>query len=231
MRTIIIGDVHGCDKALNALIKKAAPAGDDRLILLGDLFDRGPASRDVFQTVRKLEARFADRFALLRGNHEDYLLQEKLTLSQRLVWERVGRGATVRSFREHGEQMEDARPWLNEHCRLFYRDETIQCVHAGLMVDPIEANDTQTIVHDHGIVLKNIYQGRLTVVGHIALEKSAWFAGDGKTVKELECGVWRELPEKGVLCIDTGCGKGGRLTTMILEDRKYRLESVHESGF
>ena len=42
MRTIIIGDIHGCDQKLHALLDKAHPGAEDRLILLGDLFDRAP---------------------------------------------------------------------------------------------------------------------------------------------------------------------------------------------
>lgn len=43
MRTIIIGDIHGCSGALRHLLAKIAPdEKSDRLILLGDLFDRGP---------------------------------------------------------------------------------------------------------------------------------------------------------------------------------------------
>ena len=223
MRTIVIGDIHGCDRELWDLLEKTGPGETDRLVLLGDLFDRGPDSWDVFQSVQELAERFGDRFTLLRGNHEDYLLQEKLTFRQRLTWERVGRGATAASFRVHGERMEDAAPWLREHCRLFSREEGFRCVHAGLKVDPIEANDTQTLIHDHDIVLRNRYAGPLTVVGHIALEEPAWFAGDGETIEILPYDEERPLPEQGILCIDTGCGKGGRLTGMIAEDGHYRL--------
>ena len=122
--------------------------------------------------------------------------------------------------------MEDAAPWLKEHCQLFYRDEVVQCVHAGLMVDPIEVNDTQTMIHDHEIVLRNRYVGPLTVVGHIALAEPTYFAGDGKTTEKLPYGVWTPLPRQGVICIDSGCGKGGRLTGMILESGQYCLESA-----
>ena len=46
MRTIIIGDIHGCSGALRLLLAKIMPDEKaDRLILLGDLFDRGPATR------------------------------------------------------------------------------------------------------------------------------------------------------------------------------------------
>ena len=228
MRTIIIGDIHGCAAEFSALLDKVSPGAADRLILLGDLFDRGPDSREVFRMVQALAEQFGDRFTLLRGNHEDYLLQEKLTVLQRLIWEKVGRKATVDSFRKAGERMEDAAPWLREHCRMFFREDGIQCVHAGLMVDPIEVNDTQTMIHDHGIVLQNRYTGPLTIVGHIALEAPTWFAGDGETAEELAYIEWNPLPTRGTICIDTGCGKGGRLTAMVIEDgengRRFRLE-------
>ena len=224
MRTIIIGDIHGCNGEFCALLDQVSVGEEDRLILLGDLFDRGSESREVFHTVKELAEQFGDRFVLLRGNHEDLLLQEKLTIRQRLIWDRVGRRTTVDSFRKYGERMEDAAPWLLEHCRLFYRNEGIQCVHAGLMVDPIEANDTQTMIHDHGVVLQNCYTGPLTVVGHIALEAPTWFAGDGETTEELPYDEWKPLPAQGIICSDTGSGKGGWLTAMIAENGQYRLE-------
>lgn len=223
MRSIIIGDIHGCDRELCALLEKAQPGKEDRIILLGDLFDRGPDSWEVFYRVKSLEREYGERFILLRGNHEDYLLKEKLTLREKRIWDKVGKGATVSSFQAHGEKMEDAAPWIREHCRLFYKGEGFQCVHAGLLVDPIEANDTETLIHDHGIALRNCYKGPLTVVGHIALGDPVWFQGDGETAEILPYNEWRALPEKGTVCIDTGCGKGGRLTGMIVEEGKYSL--------
>ena len=223
MRSIIIGDIHGCDRELCALLEKAQPGKEDRIILLGDLFDRGPDSWEVFYRVKSLEREYGEQFILLRGNHEDYLLKEKLTLREKRIWDKVGKGTTVSSFQAHGEKMEDAAPWIREHCRLFYKGEGFQCVHAGLLVDPIEANDTETLIHDHGIALRNCYKGPLTVVGHIALGDPVWFKGDGETAEILPYSEWRTLPEKGTFCIDTGCGKGGRLTGMIVEEGKYSL--------
>ena len=48
--------------------------------------------------------------------------------------------------------------------------------------------------------------------------------GDGETRIKLPAGEWLAKPETGALCIDTGCGKGGCLTAMILEEGRYRLE-------
>ena len=228
MRNIIIGDIHGCSQAFHALLKKVKLVGDDRLILLGDLFDRGPDSFEVFRTVRQLAGTMEEDFVLLRGNHEDYLLNPKLTLMQRFVWERVGRGTTVASFKAHGDRMENAIPWLDQRCQMYYQGDGFQCVHAGLLVDPIEANDPQTMIHDHNVVKKNRYAGPLTITGHIALQEPTYFAGDEKTTETLAYGETLPLPETGVICIDTGCGKGGRLTAMIIRDKEYHLESVPE---
>lgn len=223
MRTIVIGDVHGCDTALRALLEKVKPGAEDTLVMLGDLFDRGPDSFQVFETVRQLADSMGERFILLRGNHEDYLLQPKLSFAQRMMWDHVGRGATMQSFKAHGGKMEDAIPWIKEHCSLYWRGAGIQCVHAGLLMDPLEVNDTQTLIHDHHIALRNMYTGPLTIVGHIALEAPVWFTGDGETVEKLPYSEWTALPDHGMICIDTGCGKGGNLTAMIVEDGKYML--------
>lgn len=229
MRTIIIGDVHGCNNALNSLLEKVKPeAGRDRIVFLGDLFDRGPASREVFSTVLGLDELFGENLVLLRGNHEDYLLQSHLTRWQRMVWENVGRQATVDSFQKAGETMEGTIPWLQKHVQLFWKTERFQCVHAGIKIDPPEVNDLETLIHDHDIVMENRYTGMLTVTGHIALDKATWFAGDGETTEEIGDGENRVLPEKGVLCIDTGCGKGGRLTAMITDGKEYKLTSEAE---
>ena len=122
MNTFIIGDIHGCDRALKSLLKRLAPdEKEDRLILLGDLYDRGPDSWEVFQTVKGLADVYGDRFVLLRGNHEDYLLAPKLSFTDRRVWNRVGKKTTVQSFKDHGEKMEDTAGWIRDHASSFTR--------------------------------------------------------------------------------------------------------------
>ena len=230
MRTIIIGDIHGCSSTLQALLECVKPeAGKDRLVFLGDLFDRGPESFQVFQVAQSLAERFGEEFVLLLGNHEDYLLQPHLTKQQRMIWDHVGRQATVSSFEESGSSMEEAIPWVKDHACLFWKTDLFQCVHAGIMVDPPEVNDLETLVHSHETVLMNRYTGPLTITGHIALEHATWFAGDGETTEELQENETLLLPETGVICIDTGCGKGGRLTAMVIEGNQYSLQSVQES--
>lgn len=229
MKNIIIGDIHGCIETYLELLDILRPdPTQDRLILLGDLFDRGPASWEVFMEVKEQEKAFGDRFILLRGNHEDYLLQPRLSLAQRLMWDRVGRKATVRSFTLHGDRMESSIPWLNAHCQMYWKGNGFQCAHAGVKVEPIEANDAHTLLHDHQVVMENRYKGPLTVTGHIALRQTAYFPGGRECVEFFTEEKSNPLPGKGVICIDTGCGKGGKLTAMVIENGFFRLFSVPE---
>ena len=230
MRTIVIGDVHGCAGTLLALLDRVAPNMDDMVVMLGDLFDRGPDSYGVFKLVESLALSLGDRFVLLRGNHEDYLLSESLTLRQRWVWNQVGRGDTVKSFKANGARMEDAVPFLRENCRLYWQGSRFQCVHAGLRKMPIEENDINTLIHDHTVAEENQYAGPLTIVGHVALFAPTHFPGDQQEPEMLPPGEKLPLPQTGIICIDTGCGKGGILTALVAEGDQYTLECVRQKG-
>src|SRR5437763_11525154 len=68
-RLIAIGDVHGCHLEFAELLAKLALTKDDRLILLGDLVNRGPDSCKVIDLARQHGA------LSLLGNHELRLLK------------------------------------------------------------------------------------------------------------------------------------------------------------
>lgn len=79
-RVYAIGDVHGCLDELNRLLAmiQADDAGREpavtSLILLGDLIDRGPASAQVVERVRRLVAA-RPKVRCLMGNHEEVFLR------------------------------------------------------------------------------------------------------------------------------------------------------------
>ena len=64
-RTLVIGDVHGCSRELDDLIEKLEynPKSDE-LIFIGDLINKGPDSKGVFERYQSWNAK-----AIL-GNHE-----------------------------------------------------------------------------------------------------------------------------------------------------------------
>lgn len=74
MRTIFIGDVHGCLDELRALCDKLAPSGRDELVFLGDLLDRGPDPVGVVRYVRGLSL-LGFILKRIKGNHEEKALR------------------------------------------------------------------------------------------------------------------------------------------------------------
>ena len=65
MKHLVIGDIHGCHSELMELIEAAGISAGDRIIALGDLIDRGPASRDVVEFFMS-----APNASSVLGNHE-----------------------------------------------------------------------------------------------------------------------------------------------------------------
>ena len=56
MRTIIVGDIHGCYKELKQLLKDASfNSENDYIVSLGDLMDRGNESYDVLRFFQELK--------------------------------------------------------------------------------------------------------------------------------------------------------------------------------
>ncbi len=75
MRTLAIGDLHGCSRALDALLELVDPTRDDELVLLGDYVDRGPDSRGVLDRVIALQQ--THRVVALLGNHDQMMLDAR----------------------------------------------------------------------------------------------------------------------------------------------------------
>ena len=70
-RTIAIGDVHGCSKALATLINRIDPSLTDTIVTLGDYVDRGIDSKGVDEepyTSMAIIERICARTALHREN-------------------------------------------------------------------------------------------------------------------------------------------------------------------
>jgi hypothetical protein len=69
MRTVIVGDVHGCLDELLALVERCGEPGPTRYVLVGDLVAKGPDSQGVVAWAReaKVEA--------VLGNHDAAVLR------------------------------------------------------------------------------------------------------------------------------------------------------------
>lgn len=68
-RLVFIGDIHGCKKELEALLKAVQfDPVTDHLVALGDIVSKGPDSPGVIDLLRGYNA------SCVRGNHDDRLL-------------------------------------------------------------------------------------------------------------------------------------------------------------
>ena len=72
-RIIVIGDLHGYDDPLQALLKKIEIQIDDLIIFIGDYIDRGPSSKSLIDKLVQLKNENSN-ILFLKGNHEDMLL-------------------------------------------------------------------------------------------------------------------------------------------------------------
>ena len=71
-RTIAIGDIHGCSMALETLVAALQLCADDVVVILGDVIDRGPNSKQVMEQLLALGKQC--RLVPILGNHEQMLL-------------------------------------------------------------------------------------------------------------------------------------------------------------
>ncbi len=80
MRKIIVGGIHGCDLELGKLmVKIKLQPGVDKLIFLGDFFDRRPDFWKILKLVKALKTNFFPETVIcLRGNHEQMLIDHVL---------------------------------------------------------------------------------------------------------------------------------------------------------
>lgn len=129
-RTFAVGDVHGCDVALDTLMDALELTSEDHLILLGDVIDRGPDSRRVVQTLMDT-SRFC-RLDLILGNHEQMLLDALQSPAVAQIWFGWGGAETILSYghdladvsEEHIDYLAAAKPYVETEAAI--------CVHANL---------------------------------------------------------------------------------------------------
>ena len=126
MALYLIGDVQGCNSALQRLLDQISfSASRDTLYLLGDLVNRGPDSAGV---LRRLMA-YGDSAQCLLGNHDLHLL----ALSQRV--RRPGRHDTLNNILQAPDRpaMLEWLRWQKMAMALTIDGHDLLMVHAGVL--------------------------------------------------------------------------------------------------
>lgn len=213
MKLFCVADIHGCDKALIALmvkieaVRKGEPA---KIVFLGDYIDRGPDSAAVVQhliDLRDSKAHPEVEYVFLTGNHEDLLLGA-LSGDNNYIATFYGNGgeSTMNSY-------SDKEYTLNDHVKNFFlkledchQHGDYVLVHAG--IDPeydLEHQNKEVLIwardfNRYDGYYKNNY---FVVHGHTPVEKYTLYENQ--------------------LNIDTACVFGGTLTCAWFDDDNPRV--------
>lgn len=193
-RTIFIGDVHGCIDELQALVKRLRLSGEDRVIMLGDLINRGPDPAGVVAWVAE------NGFEALMGNHEDEYLRE---------YPRNEHYAALRD-----ELGDDLHRWI-ENRPLWIEGPSFLCVHAGLKPgSPPKEEDRRYLL--------NIRTWDGTGRDIRTPTNPAWYEFY-KEDRPVFYGHWAQRGltiRRNTVGLDSGCVYGRALSAWILEEEK-----------
>mgnify|MGYP006173318539 CR=1 FL=1 len=129
MRTIFIGDLHGCAAEFEALLEAVDYCVDrDRLLLTGDAFSRGPDPDRVWELVVETRAE------MVLGNHDARLLQqlESYAAGEEVAFKKPDQRL---SFDALSGSFDELHPWL-QLVPLKIEGDSFLLVHAG--IHPLE---------------------------------------------------------------------------------------------
>jgi len=202
MRTLAIGDIHGCSAALDRLLEVVRPTPDDRLVTLGDYVDRGPDSRGVLDRLVQLHA--AGNVVSLRGNHELFMLHARLDSESAMMWLRVGGREALESYGPKAT-LDDvpAVHWrfMERDCVDWYETDTHIFVHASVEPDLDMPDQPTHMLHWQPVRdwSPPHHSGKQVVCGHTAQKSGA------------------PLHLGHLVCIDTHAHGGGWLTCLHAE--------------
>lgn len=223
MRTIVIGDTHGCYNELKELIHTLEEnneyrRGIDKLIFLGDYIDRGDDSRLVIDFIKNLQMNYDNVIALM-GNHEDMLLKYLDGETDDWLWN--GYRSTIDSYGGYTEQFHKDVQWIRA-LPLYHEDDNYIYVHAGIDTrKPMDKQDRNTLlwIREDFIYNFNGYKKKV-IFGHTP---TAFLEEGYKPVRTYN----------GDIDIDTACVYGGYLTALIIEDGEvdgfYQVEKATEN--
>lgn len=213
-RTIFIGDVHGCLQELHDLLRKVAyKQGVDKVILVGDLVDKGPLSAETVKFVRTCG------FTCIRGNHEDRYIRYKDHEEKKKVvegWVNPMRPLAGEDLRLYESLSEKDWEFLSSMPMYVQWEDTL-VVHAGLIPGiPLTKQSSKYLLNIGGEEEPTHWTSSYRGPYHVIYGHSPTQGGKPRIVSREGYTTFG---------IDTGCVYGHRLTAMVI-DSEIHFESV-----
>ena len=139
-RNLVVGDIHGCYRAMRKLFDIVEPETDDVIVTLGDYCDRGADTASVIDWLINFSAKY--QLKPLRGNHDIMMLKADEDDGEFVQWLKVGGDTTLKSYSDgHIDEfaMSDIPQshwrWLQEDLLPYYECDTHFFVHANAYPD------------------------------------------------------------------------------------------------
>ena len=205
-RLIAIGDIHGCHAEFAELLTLLAPTREDRLVLLGDLVNRGPDSCRTIDLARACHA------TALLGNHELRLLKFRRTGDRKYLKDHDLE--TLGQLRPADWEFLEKMPLTFEEHEL-----NVVFVHGGFLPTEPWARQGAEIVTRIQVVTRDGRPAKRTDEPDAPPWAELWsgppFVVYGHTPRpEISKLKWS-------VGIDTGCVLGGHLTAYILPEKRF----------
>ena len=229
MRTLVIGDVHGKLSLLNRLIEETGyRAGEDHLIFIGDLVDRGEDSRGVVERAIELHGQAPDLVKVIKGNHEAMMIDALSTPDDdnAELWYFNGGIETLQSYTDAEGKLDFPTAHFDfiSSFPTWHEDEHAIYVHAslpegdhGTFLHPSKSADSPELFWARNRRFYSEYRGKLVVFGHTIT---------GIIFGEREK-VWLR---DHVIGVDTGAYLTGVLSAIELPSRRVYSVSEPVSG-
>ena len=215
-RLIAIGDIHGCHQEFLELLERLSLTKDDRLIILGDLVNRGPDSCRVIDLARQHDA------ISLLGNPELRLLNYRRIHETNIV--RETDADTFSKLRPEDWTYLEAMPLTH-----YVEELNTVFVHGGFLPNEPWQRQPASIVTRIQAIDKTGQPCKRAEAPDAPVWADLWngppFVVYGHTPR----------PEiyklKWSVGIDTACVMGGYLTAYILPEKRFVQVKAHRRYF
>lgn len=202
MRTLAIGDIHGCLRSLEDLLLYVGLREDDVIITLGDYVDRGPDSKGVID--RLLALRETHEVVSLKGNHELMMLESVDSEACLNHWLSFGGEETLASYGSSFDDVPETHWEFMKKARPYHEMETHFFVHANVdPAAPIYAQPDEMLYWERFGKPKPHVSGKTMICGH--------------TIQR----TGEPLSVRHAICIDTWAYGKGWLTCLDVATNNY----------
>jgi serine/threonine protein phosphatase 1 len=210
MKTVaIVGDIHGDVEKLRRMLVLLEGVSE-HTIFVGDYLSGMPFGSDVIETLSELRNTRPQQFTFLLGNHELDLI-EYLKDKDFVKFASRGGLSTLNSYigETRGSVFDAFDSVLPPKHReflfsldLFVETDRFLVSHAG--IDP-----TRPLLRDPQVLVRGVGRGLFECAETLP--------------KQVICGHYRQhngqpLVSTNLICLDTGCGYGGPLTSLLLPE-------------